>query len=328
MKNQFITITLLVVFLLCMTWNGFAQTEDEMKAVLQGIHEAHNAHDMDQYLTYFTEDAMYEGHYLSGTLLDRDGQRELFEDLFHAYPDNHVDNGLVLFSDNILIQEHNMIGTGVNDFRDLPASGKEYIWPHIDIMEFEGNKVKKYITYGDYTNLMILSGLIPQPQPIEFEPSLTLPEPEPSESTPTEIVMQTDELWNSKDMNSYAKYFNPDADLLIVSLGVPLNRDEYIAAQDIYIQAFSDRQLETVRMLDCGEGWIVSELVFRGIHNGPFMGIPATNKPFEIHGINITHVNEEGLITYLHNYYDNMLLLAQLGLLQTESQSHNWELYN
>ncbi len=327
MKRIAMNVIVLLVAVFCMIPAVSSQTADEMKAVLQGIHDAHNAHDMDAYLSYFTDDSVFEGKYITGTVLDREEHWRLFEDLFHANPDNHVDDGLVLISGNILIQEHNMIGTGENAFRDLPPSGQTYTWPHVDVLEFEGSKVKKYTTYADYSIHMIMSGLMPAPEPLVLEPSFTLPDPVPSGLTPVEAVIETDALWNSQDMNSYAKYFASDASMFITSLGVPMTREEYIAAQDIYILAFPNKKMETVRRLDCGDGWIVSETVFAGSNDGPFIGIPPTGNPFEIGGINLTHVNEQGLITVLHNYYDNMLLLAQLGLLPSPSHAENWELY-
>ena len=308
------SVMVLLIGDFCVIQNAFSQTEDEMKAVLQGIHEAHNGHDMDAYLTLLTDDFTFDAVLIPfPDPLDREQFKALFNEIFVANPDSYVDDGFILTADNILLQEHNMGGTSVNEFRGVPPHGEKFVWPHIDVLEFEGSKVKKYTSYGDYTGY--LSHLFPEPAPLELKPSFTLPSPEPSGLTPLEIVIETDALWNSKDMNSYSKYFAADATMFIAPLGVPLDRDAYIAAQDIYIFAFPNRTLKTIRRIDFGNGWIVSEIVFTGTNDGPFLGIPATGRPFEIRGINLTHVNEQGLITVLNNYYDNLILLAQLGLL-------------
>ena len=119
-----------------------------------------------------------------------------------------------------------------------------------------------------------------------------------------------------------------DADFLIAAFGIPLDRSAYVAAQEMYSVAFPNRIMEMIRRIDCGDGWVVTEVIFKGSHDGPFFGIPATGRPFEVRGVNLVRVDEQGYITYLHTYYDSVTLLAQLGLLSDSSSSENWELYN
>ncbi|MEJ2704230.1 MAG: ester cyclase family protein, partial [Sedimentisphaerales bacterium] len=62
------------------------------------------------------------------------------------------------------------------------------------------------------------------------------------------------------------------------------------------------------------DGWVVSELLIKGTNDGPYMGMPATRRSIQLRGVSLQRYNAEGLITDLSSYYDNLSMLAQLGL--------------
>ena len=325
--SAWILSLVLIVSVFTSQWS-YAQTEEEMRAVLQGIHEAHNAQDMDTYLTYLMDDFLYDlVPFPFPTLMNREEFHSFFLDMFEADSVSSVDDGLVLISDNILVQEHNIFGSGEKSFQGLPPLG-EHTWPHVDIFEFEGDKIKKGTTYGDYAFFLMLAGLLPAPELPELIPSFTLPDPTPSGLSPLDVVLETDALWNAKDLNNYAKYFASDADLFLCPLGAPISRDAFIAVHEMHLLAFPDRQLESKPKLDCGDGWVVSEIVFKGTNTCPYLGFPPSGRPFDFRGVYIQQINVEGLITYMHVYYDDLTLSTQIGLIPESSNAQNWELYN
>ena len=51
-----------------------------------------------------------------------------------------------------------------------------------------------------------------------------------------------------------------------------------------------------------------------GTQTGPFMQMPATGKPFDVEGIDIVQVNDEGKVTEHWGIFDFMTMMQQVGL--------------
>jgi steroid delta-isomerase-like uncharacterized protein len=79
-------------------------------------------------------------------------------------------------------------------------------------------------------------------------------------------------------------------------------------------QGFSDMRGEIVRVIDMGDGWVLREVVFTGTHDGPFMGFPATGRTCTLRGAGLLRFDADGLVTNFSLYYDNITVMAQLGL--------------
>ncbi len=81
--------------------------------------------------------------------------------------------------------------------------------------------------------------------------------------------------------------------------------------------AFPDLHIEKERAFGQGD-WVSVELTITGTHKGPLPGpggetIPATNKPVRFRNSIITKY-EGGKIAEEHRYFDQLGLMAQLGL--------------
>jgi len=76
---------------------------------------------------------------------------------------------------------------------------------------------------------------------------------------------------------------------------------------------FPDMNWTTLEQIAEGEK-VVSRFVWRGIHNGEFMGIPPTNKKVEVWGI-VIDVVKDGLFSESRIIMDNVGLLQQLGVM-------------
>ncbi|TET85665.1 MAG: hypothetical protein E3J37_01425, partial [Anaerolineales bacterium] len=110
------------------------------------------------------------------------------------------------------------------------------------------------------------------------------------------------------------KVVHSNAEFLIAALGLTLNRDAYIASQELYFLGFPDLRMEAVRTIDMGDGWVFNEVVWKGTHTGLYFDILATGRPVEMRGGLLSRYDADGLITNLNIYFDNLTLLAQLGL--------------
>jgi len=74
---------------------------------------------------------------------------------------------------------------------------------------------------------------------------------------------------------------------------------------------FPDMNWTTLEQIAEGEK-VVSRFVWRGTHNGEFMGIPPTNKKVEVWGI-VIDVVRDGLFSESRIIIDTVGLLQQLG---------------
>ena len=218
-------------------------------------------------------------------------------------------------SGNILIDEYVITGTHQGEWAGAPATGKPIEVPHLNIVEFEGDKVKKMTTYLDLVTGFVQVGLLPPGELPPLEPSFTLPDPEPTGLSPLEAVANINARWDAHDLALFAQGIHADAELLIAALGLTLNRESFIAMQELYFLAFSDLRSELVRMIDMGDGWVLGEAVFRGTNDGPYFGIPATGRTVEQRGAWIYRL-ESGLLTITHYYFDNLIVFVQLGLVE------------
>lgn len=295
----------------------FAQNQEvlppeELLAIHKAFQEALSAHDLDLTHSYQTDDAVWDFVPFT-TPMEKEKRDAYWEGVFQAFPDFHVTPGHTLVSGNILVEEHPILGTHQGEWMGAPASGNSIKGPHLDIFEFEEDKIKKTTTYIDMANLMVQIGAMPAPEMAELVPSVTLPAPEPTGLSPVDAAKEEITRWNTHDLSSWAKMVHPDSEITIAALGVPMDRDAFIASQEMYFTAFPDNHAEIVRAVDMGDGWVLCENIFSGTQDGPYFGIPPSGNSYEMRSGMLYRFDEDGLLTNLHIYFDNMAVLMQIG---------------
>jgi steroid delta-isomerase-like uncharacterized protein len=289
-----------------------AKTPAELIAIRDAADRALNAHDLDTFLSYAVDDFVFDLVPLPQPL-DTEGTRMFFGESFASSPDWHTTEGPVFATDNIVLVEHMAAGTNTGaPWQGIPAAGNSWQLPHLDIYEFEGDKIKQITTYADMASLMIQLGAMPAPEMPDLVPSVTLPDGEPTGLSPLEANSEAFSRWNSHDISLYAKMMRPDASFFVAALGMPMDRNAYAAVTELYHSAFSDVQGKAVRSVDMGDGWVLSDAVFSGTHDGPYFGIPATGNPMSVRTGVLHRFDENGLITNLNVYYDNLTVVSQI----------------
>jgi len=315
--NKLTTIcVVLVFFFLSVCTQAIALEPAELIAIRDAADKALNAHDLDLWLSYLTDDAVFDYVPLPTPMNGKEEIKAFFEGVFVGFPDFGTTEGLILAAENIVVVEHSITGTHLGVWQGIPPTGDTSPWPHLDICEFEGDKIKQLSTYGDAATQMVNLGVMPAPEldPALLVPSFTVPEAEPSGLTPLEAFQELLARWNAQDLPGFAKMLHPDAEIYDTGLGVPVNRDAYVAAQEMNFQGFSDMRGEILRVIDMGDGWVLREVVFTGTNDGPFMGIPATRRTCTLRGAGLLRFDADGLVTNFSLYYDNLTMLAQLGV--------------
>jgi steroid delta-isomerase-like uncharacterized protein len=291
-------------------------TGQDVREAMQGMIEAVNAHDVTEMSSYWTDDIVYDFVPQPPALDGKQQVAAFFEGLFQGVPDFRSTQTRILVSGNVMVTETMATGTHSGELSGIPATGSSLQLAPLHIWEFEGDKVKRATEYLDMASTLMQIGLMPAPDldPALLVPSFPLPDPEPTGLTPLEAAAEFAARWNSGDLSGMAKMIGPDANILVAPLGIPLSRSAYVAVGEMMFQGFSEMPMEIVRAIDMGDGWVVCELLITGTNDGPYMGLPATRRSITLRGASLQRYNADGLVTDLSSYYDNLTMLAQLGL--------------
>ena len=67
-----------------------------------------------------------------------------------------------------------------------------------------------------------------------------------------------------------------------------------------------------------GDGWGVTEIMYQGINDGPYFGIPTTGRTFNVRGVTLYRFDENGLVTNFETYRDEVTLLTQMGVIPSQ----------
>ncbi|MFT4889275.1 MAG: steroid delta-isomerase-like uncharacterized protein [Halobacteriales archaeon] len=86
--------------------------------------------------------------------------------------------------------------------------------------------------------------------------------------------------------------------------------EEYVAE---IVTGVPDVHFDERRVVDRDPGVVVTEWTTRGTHSGPLAGLPPTGTAFELDGVDVMTVSEEG-ITSVRGYFDQETFAEQLGL--------------
>ena len=292
---------------------ALAQEPAELTAIADDFDQALNAHDMDLWLSYCVEDCVFDFVPLPAPIIGDEALRAFFDETFVGYPEFGTTEGLTLAAGNIVVVEHSTSGTQDGPFNGVPPTGNPSPMPHIDIIEFEGDKVKKLTTYADMAGVMIQLGALPAPDMPALVPSFTLPDPEPTGLSPMEATTELLARWSSHDAAELAKIVHQDMTFFGAGLPMAVDRNGYIGLNEaIFFPAFSGLIGQPTRQVDLGDGWVIAEVLFTGTHDGPYLGIPATGRPVVIRGASLVRVDAEGLVTNMSLYFDNLGLLTVL----------------
>jgi steroid delta-isomerase-like uncharacterized protein len=309
-----VCVTLVILISICKIAN--AATEEEMRTTMQGLIEGLNDHDTGQMTLHCTDDIVYDFVAQPPPLNGKQELAAFFEGLFQGVPDIHSTQTRILVSGNVMVTEAVATGTHSGELSGIPATGSSLQMLALHIWEFEGDKIKRATEYLDMASMLMQMGLMPVPDldPALLVPSFPVPDAEPTGLAPLEAATEFTSRWNNGDLSGMAKMIHPDANIMIAPLGIPLSRDAYIAVGEMMFQGFSKMPMEVVWAFDLGDGWVVTELLIKGTNDGPYMGMPATRRSITLRGVSLQRYNADGLITDLSSYYDNLTMLAQLGL--------------
>ncbi|MFC1766024.1 nuclear transport factor 2 family protein, partial [Planctomycetota bacterium] len=305
MRNRMVC---LIILLSLTSTPVLAQTPDELIAI-RGIYaQAIEDNNIDGILASFTDDGVHDMTVGPPVYISDGSMRAFWEDQFASSPAWHTEAGRVISDGNVVVVEHKAFGTNVV----VAETDKSWVWPHIDIFDFEGNKIKHLMSYGDYASALVQFGLAPAPDMPDLVPSIVVPDPESTGLSPMEANAEHIRRWNSHDAASVATMYHGDLTMFPGPLGMVLDRAAMTAMNEMYFVAFPNVAMEVVRAIDLGDGWVVTELIARATHQQEFMGIPAQGYPTEIRVSWLMRHNADGVVVEGSFYYDNLTLINQM----------------
>jgi len=285
---------------------------DELVAIREAVDKALNEHDLDTMMSYWADDCVYDYVPLAEPCVGKEAVRNFFEALLVGFPDFGTTEGLVRATENTVVVEHSTTGTHKGEWMGIPPTGNSAPAPHLDVFEFEGDKIKRATTYLDATCVMVQLGAVPVPEMLNLVPSFTLPEPEPTGLTPMQADAENVARWNSHDIVLNAKMVHQDAQFFAAPLGILVGRDAAFAMNELYYVGFPDVRMDAVRRIDLEDGWVLLEEVSQGTHDGPFFGLPPTGNPVQVRAALLTRYDTEGIIMYQGQYFDMLTIMAQI----------------
>ena len=133
------------------------------------------------------------------------------------------------------------------------------------------------------------------------------------------FVKEAEQSIAARDWEAYGSVFAED--LLMVTSALPgITRGRDARAQFVkgIIDSFPDGVVEVQRSFGKGD-WACVEVLFTGTHTGPMAGpggaeIPPTGKSVKWPYCMVMKF-KDGLVSELYEYYDQLDLLTQLGLM-------------
>jgi steroid delta-isomerase-like uncharacterized protein len=122
-----------------------------------------------------------------------------------------------------------------------------------------------------------------------------------------------------RDWETYGSVFAVDLQMVTPALpGVTTGREARVKFVQAIVNAFPDGIVEVQRYFGKGD-WACVEVLFTGTHTGPMPGaggteIPPTGKSVKWPYCMVMKF-KDGQVSELYEYYDQMSLMTQLGLM-------------
>jgi predicted ester cyclase len=137
-------------------------------------------------------------------------------------------------------------------------------------------------------------------------------QPPETPATPRDLlVAYLDRVWGKHDLTALGELLDPQYRRHISPLLEPLTIEGQRGRLAAMQQAFPDAGVELGEVVVEGD-LVAFQSVMRGTHRAQFRGLPATNRPFAVHLVDIVRIRDGKLIEHWGGP-DLLDLLTQLG---------------
>jgi steroid delta-isomerase-like uncharacterized protein len=140
--------------------------EDSAQSLENAIgryNEAWNDHDLEAIMSMHAPDMVFENH-TAGESAQGEEVREHIGRIFESWPDLHFETRRLYVRDGVVTQEWTASATHANKMSrgDLVAepTGKRIEWRGVDVIPFEGGRIKRKDVYSDSVSILRQVGLL------------------------------------------------------------------------------------------------------------------------------------------------------------------------
>ena len=142
---------------------GTADSPEQLEEAIARYNDAWNSHDLDAIMAMHAADMVFENH-TAGESAQGDDVRGHIGSIFDTWPDIHFETRRLYVRDGVVTQEWTATATHSSEMRrgELVAAptGKRVEWKGIDVIPFEGGKVKRKDVYSDSVSILSQLGLL------------------------------------------------------------------------------------------------------------------------------------------------------------------------
>ena len=130
---------------------------------------------------------------------------------------------------------------------------------------------------------------------------------------PAAIMRNAYDLLNAGDLDGFGELLSDDFVEHEQAPGLAPGKEGVLQFFTMYRAAFPDLRFEPEQTFTNGDSVSVYVRV-TGTHQGEFMGIPATGRSIDIHGVDIVRFGDDGIGREHWGVFDAMTMMQQLGV--------------
>jgi steroid delta-isomerase-like uncharacterized protein len=119
-----------------------------------------SSHDLDRFLSLFTDDCVYEDVALGVVNRGKQELRTFIEGIFSAFPDFHIDLKSQFVAGHWAAMEWVMSGTHEGDLPGMPATHKQFTVHGASVAELSGAGLRRISDYWDLATFLKQTGLM------------------------------------------------------------------------------------------------------------------------------------------------------------------------
>lgn len=251
----------------------------------------------------------------------REAVAQMHQKMFDAWSNSKGSASRIWMKGDVVITEWQMVGTHSGDFMGVKATEKPVGWQGISVTWYgEDGLRKEEHTYADMMTPMAQIGKAPKGMKARAVPAL---------AQKPEIFMSKGDDTENKNMETakvaFGAFEKKDANAFVGTMADNVEWDDMtqpVASKgkaeskkffEMMTKAFPDTKAEIKNIWAFGD-YVIVEEVMTGTHKGDFMGIKATKKPVNMHGIDVIQV-KDGKAVHGWSYMNGAEMAMQLGLM-------------
>lgn len=133
--------------------NSKSSTEDPVAAL--------NSRDIEKFLSFYTDDCVYEDVAVGKVNHGKDELRNFYSDFFRMAPDVKFEEKIAIRSGDWLATEWVMTGTHSGSTPEIPATGKRFSIRGASIMQIRDGKISRESDYWNMASFLQQLGILP-----------------------------------------------------------------------------------------------------------------------------------------------------------------------